>query len=207
MKTKLTLTAFSLLLAACGGEAGKNLDTGSFGNATMNNTLTHTGARGFTIELNTRFAEEVPAMVNFAFNEAILDDLAMDILTRQADWIKQFPEVTFRVYGHTDSVGDPDFNKRLGLRRAQAVVAFLATQGIDRNRLEALASFGETQPLVVSSGRERANRRTVTEVSGVVEMSSQTLDGHYASLLARDYVASAASASALTSEGSGGFSN
>ena len=78
------------------------------------------------------------------------------------------------------------------MRRAQAVVAFLSRQGISRSRLEAVVSRGETQPLIVTEGRERANRRTVTEVSGFVEDTPGELNGKYAEIIFRDYVASAA---------------
>ena len=113
---------------------------------------------------------------------------------QQADWIKQFPEVRFKVYGHTDLVGSQAYNRGLGLRRAQAVVRFLVSQGIDRSRLEAVASFGETQPLIVTEGRERRNRRTVTEVSGFVETNPALLNGKYAEVIFRNYVAGAATA-------------
>ena len=172
-------------------EAGSELDEGAFGNPTMNNMLLHTGQRSYAIDLSNRFAADVPATVNFAFNSSRLDATAQAALRKQAGWIRQFPEVRFRVYGHTDLVGGNAFNKRLGLRRARAVVSFLSSQGISRSRLEAVASFGETQPLVVTPDRERRNRRTVTEVSGFVKNHPLVLNGKYAQIIFRDYVASA----------------
>ena len=62
--------------------------------------------------------------------------------------------------------GSKEANKRLGLGRANRVVNYLISQGISADRLEAVASFGETQPLIVTEGRERRNRRTVTDVIG-----------------------------------------
>ena len=135
--------------------------------------------------------------VNFAFNSAELDAGARDTLREQARWIRQFPEVRFRVYGHTDAVGSDSYNKTLGMRRAQAVVAFLTSQGISRSRLEAVASFGETQPLIVTQGRERRNRRTVTEVSGFVQSHPIIMDGKYAEVVYREYINSAAPRSTL----------
>ena len=179
-------------------EAGGTIDSGSFGNATMNNTMAMTNRQGFLIDMSRRFSQEVSPVVNFAFNSAVLDAGAQDTLREQANWIRQFPEVRFRVYGHTDLVGSDAYNKNLGLRRAQAVVAFLAAQGISRSRLEALVSFGERQPLIVTEGRERRNRRTVTEVSGVVEKRAGELDGKYAQIIYREYVNSAMPASTLT---------
>ncbi|WP_415403818.1 OmpA family protein [Tateyamaria sp. SN3-11] len=201
--------ASSLALSACGPssdpvytqfyrESGALVDTGQFGNATANNTLIMTGERQYTFDLANRFASEVITTVNFAFNSATLDAGAQDALREQARWIRQFPEVRFRVYGHTDAVGSAGYNKRLGLARAKAVVHFLSTQGISRSRLEAVASFGETQPLIVTQGRERRNRRTVTEVSGFVKSNPTVLDGKYAQIIYRDYIKSGEAPSQLT---------
>ncbi len=172
-------------------EAGTLTDTGSFGNATLNNRLVMTGERQYTFDLANRFSSEVTSTVNFEFNSAQLDSAAQATLRQQAGWIRQFPEIRFRVYGHTDAVGSNRFNKTLGLRRANAVVAYLSSQGISRSRLEAVVSFGETQPLVVTQGRERRNRRTVTEVSGFVKRHPTVMDGKYAEIIYRDYIASA----------------
>ncbi len=171
--------------------AGSELDEGGFGNPTQNNMLVQTGQRDYTINLAHRFAAEVPSTVNFAFNSSTLDAQAQARLLKQADWIRQFPEVRFKVYGHTDLVGSAAYNKRLGMRRARAVVNFLIRHGISRHRLQAVVSFGETQPLIVTEGRERRNRRTVTEVSGFVKSNPLILNGKYAQVIFRQYVESA----------------
>ncbi|MDF3412974.1 OmpA family protein [Sulfitobacter sp. M57] len=179
-------------------EAGALTDTGNFGNATLNNRLVMTGERQYTFDLANRFASEVTSTVTFEFNSARLDATAQAILRQQAHWIRQFPEIRFRVYGHTDAVGSNRFNKALGKRRADTVVNYLSTLGVSRSRLEAVVSFGETQPLIVSQGRERRNRRTVTEVSGFVGRHPTVLDGKYAQIIYRDYIASAVPATLLT---------
>ena len=179
-------------------EAGSLTDTGDFGNSTMNNTLIQTGERQYAFDLANRFSSEVLTTVNFAFNSSTLDAGAIDTLREQANWIRQFLEIRFRVYGHTDAVGGAGFNKRLGQQRANAVVRFLTSQGISRSRLEAVASFGETQPLIVTQGRERRNRRTVTEVTGFVRSHQNVLDGKYAQIIYRDYLNSAVAPSQLS---------
>ena len=178
-------------------EAGALTDTGDFGNSTLNNTLIQTGERQYTFDLANRFSSEVLTTVNFAFNSSTIDAGARDTLREQARWIRQFPEIRFRVYGHTDAVGGASSNKRLGLQRANAVVRYLTTQGISRSRLEAVSSLGETQPLIVTQGRERRNRRTVTEVTGFVSTHQNVLDGKYAQIIYRDYLNSATAPSQL----------
>ncbi len=199
---KLLIAAAGLLaLTACSKqaqvyksyfqEAGSVVDGGNFGNANMNNHLVMTGQRSYVENLSNRFSNEVLSTVNFAFNSSQLDAAAQTTLREQAQWIRQFPEVRFRVYGHTDAVGSNGYNKRLGMRRARAVVSYLSTQGISRKRLEAVVSYGESQPLIVTQGRERRNRRTVTDVSGFVGTHPVVMDGKYAEVVYREYVKSA----------------
>lgn len=195
------IPAALLALAACDptapesrqffAESGVIADGGTFGDATMNNSLIHSGELSYIVALTRKFAADVPNTINFEFDSAQLGPEAQAILRRQADWIQQFPEIRFRIYGHTDLVGSDAYNQRLGLRRAQAAVAFLVSQGVSRSRLEAVASYGETRPLVYTEGPERANRRTVTEVSGHVSGRPAPLDGKYAEVIYREYVASA----------------
>lgn len=198
MIKNVALLGLCLTAAACDYEAGRELDRGSFGNSTLNNSLVMSGDRSYTLQLANRFAQEVPTTINFNFDGATLDSQSRAVLDQQATWIKQFPEVRFRVFGHTDSVGSSGYNKSLGLRRARAAVSYLSSRGINRSRLEAVVSFGETQPLIVTQGRERQNRRTVTEVSGFLKNTPSLLDGKYAQIVYREYIASAVPATTLT---------
>lgn len=199
MKIYLTSLLALVTAAACTPgtntffkEAGAVVENGDFGAATMNNQLTHTGAGNVAINLQRRFAAEVDTTVNFAFNSAVLDAEARATLAQQANWIRQFPEIKFKVYGHTDLVGSNAYNRRLGMRRAHAVVAFLSSQGISRSRLQAAVSLGETQPVVATPDMERRNRRTVTEVSGFARtVRDDELNGKYAEIIFRQYVESA----------------
>ena len=198
MLPKLLAATALLALTACGEaplswdqELGAEVDKGQFGNATMNNTLIQTGELSYTVALAERFAAEVPNTINFAFNSAELSAEAQQILQQQANFIKQFPEVRFRVFGHADKVGSTGYNQRLGMRRAQAAVAYLTSQGISRSRLEAVVSYGETRPLIDTTAAEVRNRRTVTEVSGFVKSHPLVLNGKYAAIIWREYVDSA----------------
>lgn len=205
MKPMHLLSALSLLaLTACGSEIiGSQVDEGGFGNSTMNNFLVQTGQINPVQALGERFAREVPSTITFAFNSAQLSPEARATLDQQANFIRQFPEVRFRVYGHTDAVGSDAYNRRLGQRRAEAVVAYFSSRGISRSRLEALVSYGETQPVIPTPGPEQQNRRTVTEVSGFVQRHPSVLDGKYAEIIFREYIVSAEPTPVLTA-GSGG---
>lgn len=201
MRLQITLlfaTAAFGLTACTNVPAGSDIDTGGFGNATMNNTQVMNGDLTAIVNLSQRFAAEAPTTVNFAFNSATLDATAQNTLRQQAAWIRQYPQVRFAVYGHTDKVGSDAYNKSLGLRRAKVAVNYLVSQGISRDRLQALVSYGETQPLIVTEGKERRNRRTVTEVSGFLKPREQFMDGKYALFTYDEYVRSASEAQVVT---------
>nr|WP_170807759.1 OmpA family protein [uncultured Ruegeria sp.] len=202
-KWMMTL-CLSVAVAGCTREAGYEIDSGAFGNATLNNIQVMNGELSYAQILAQRFAAEVPTQINFAFNSSQLDASAQRILAQQAAWIKQFPEARFRVYGHTDRVGSASYNQSLGQRRANSAVAFLVNQGVSRSRLEAVVSFGKSRPLIDTPNRDRRNRRTVTEVSGFVDNHPNLLDGKYAEVIYRSYVESAIPPSGLASETSVG---
>lgn len=172
-----------------GREAGSQIRDAGFGTATSTNALYHSGRLHYGQVLSQRFAQEVPTTLTFAFNSAELDAEAEAILRQQAAFMRHFPEVRFSVYGHTDLVGSAAYNHRLGQRRARAVVHRLVALGVERSRLDALVSLGETQPLVATEAETRRNRRTVTEVTGFVERHPAVLDGRYAQIVYRSYAA------------------
>lgn len=191
--TSVALAGFTLV--ACGSyagrEAGYEILESDLGVATATNVAVHSGELNgaYTANLTRKFASEAPASINFAFNSTQLDQTAQTQLRQQAQWIKAHPQIVFRVYGHTDKVGSNADNKRLGHRRAQAVVNYLVSLGVSRSKVKAVSSFGETRPVVLTEGASRANRRTVTEVSGFAgKGSASNLDGKYAKFVYDQYI-------------------
>ncbi|GGF65287.1 cell envelope biogenesis protein OmpA [Wenyingzhuangia marina] len=76
--------------------------------------------------------------------------------------MKEFDGVRFDVEGHSDSSGDDASNLKLSQERAQAVVDYLTSHGIDNWRLHAVG-YGETKPIAsnkTATGRA-LNRRVV----------------------------------------------
>lgn len=187
----LGLTAAPLAACSPNREVGSRVDEGTFGNPTAHNILVLTGQMPYVIDLSERFVADVPTTVYFPFNSTHLDAEARTVLLRQAAWMRHFPEVRFRVYGHTDLVGSAAYNRRLGLRRARTVVQFLVRNGVNRACLEAVVTRGQSEPAVQTADRERQNRRTVTEVSGFWQSHPMVLNGEYAAIVHRRYVDSA----------------
>ena len=72
--------------------------------------------------------------------------------------------------GHTDWIGTNAYNQKLGLRRAEAVKAYLVSAGIEKTRVYT-DSKGETQPVAsnkTAAGRAQ-NRRVEIEVVGTAK--------------------------------------
>lgn len=151
--------------------------------------------------LNDAFRAAAQDTVTFDFNRSALDGAARAALNQQVKWLKANPHVRMTVVGHADKVGSDAYNDRLGLRRARAVVAYLARKGISRGRLDALESRGEREPVVQTEERERRNRRTVTSVAGFERqyvgdgMDGQVAHSIYDTYQAAPIVAREASAS------------
>jgi len=82
-------------------------------------------------------------------------------LDEAAALINENPDGTIQVVGHTDSDGCAERNLELGARRAQAVVDYLVSQGVDLARLQAI-SAGEEELLIspeLSADDKQRNRR------------------------------------------------
>ncbi len=98
--------------------------------------------------------------VHFDYDMADIRPDAAEILRAKADILRASPAVRIRVEGHCDERGSNEYNQALGNRRAQAVVDFFASYGLDPSRFD-LVSFGEERPLVHASNEEAwaQNRR------------------------------------------------
>lgn len=67
--------------------------------------------------------------------------------------------------GHSDSIGDEDYNIKLSTQRAETVKELLVTAGIASECIETI-SYGESDPLVKSGDNvdESLNRRVELEI-------------------------------------------
>jgi outer membrane protein OmpA-like peptidoglycan-associated protein len=65
------------------------------------------------------------------------------------------------IVGHTDDVGDDDYNLNLSLQRAEAVRDYLVSEGVDASKI-ATVGMGESMPIASNSTPEgRAENRRV----------------------------------------------
>jgi len=82
----------------------------------------------------------------FDTDRAVLKPESEATLAQVLELLKGSPDLRLIVAGHTDSEGTDAHNQDLSLRRAQAVVTWLAGKGVSAGRLEP-AGLGESQPV------------------------------------------------------------
>jgi outer membrane protein OmpA-like peptidoglycan-associated protein len=104
---------------------------------------------------------------NFRFNQTALPDEAKSAIDQMVNQLKADPKNIFiEIEGHTDNVGDPLVNERIGLERAEAVQRYLYEQyQIPLHKMNVI-SYGEEKPVSPNNTRDgRAqNRRVVIKV-------------------------------------------
>lgn len=96
----------------------------------------------------------------FDFDSAKLRPEAMENLAQLAEIMGEDDNTELLIVGHTDSVGDEEYNQNLSERRAAMAATFMSTQGISRSRIE-VEGMGETEPIAdndTEAGRQK-NRR------------------------------------------------
>jgi len=99
--------------------------------------------------------------ISFDFDKAKIDDTSTVVLDIAADQLKQCPNITVRIDGHTDSTGPAEYNLGLSRRRAEAVKRYFVDHGVAPARLST-RGLGETDPIASNSTRDgRAQNRRV----------------------------------------------
>lgn len=117
---------------------------------------------------------DIASEVSFDFARADIKPSFRPTLDKVADVLKRYPKSIVHVVGHTDSVGSEAYNQRLSEQRAQSVVSYLASAGVQSDRLRA-EGRGETEPResnATEAGRQ-LNRRVELFVKPIVEGQEQ----------------------------------
>jgi len=104
---------------------------------------------------------------NFKFGKSELPDAAKARLDEVIKQVKADPKNIFiEVEGHTDNVGSPEVNERIGMERAEAVKRYLYEQHqIPLHKINVI-SYGEEKPVSPNTTKDgRAmNRRVVVKI-------------------------------------------
>lgn len=100
-----------------------------------------------TAETNAGARAGFDLLITFDLNSAELTQAARENLGEFAKALNdpQLSGAKFEVDGHTDARGEDGYNMALSERRAEAVVQYLASIGVDASKLVA-KGFGKSQP-------------------------------------------------------------
>jgi outer membrane protein OmpA-like peptidoglycan-associated protein len=142
-----------------GSKTGEGADAweGIPGRRSLDDALSRTGplpAGGVPIAM--------PGGALFDYDKADLRPDALDEMQKLGELVRRNPKATFRIEGHTDSIGSREYNLELSLRRAMAVKIWLVeAMRIDASRIETIG-FGPDKLLVPadrSIDEQQPNRR------------------------------------------------
>lgn len=106
-------------------------------------------------------------VINFAPGSAAIDPSSRDVLDALASVALRCDRFSIEVAGHTDNEGGRPLNMELSQQRADAVAAYLGSQGVAQDRLSA-RGYGPDRPResnTTEAGRAM-NRRIEFNVSG-----------------------------------------
>jgi outer membrane protein OmpA-like peptidoglycan-associated protein/polyisoprenoid-binding protein YceI len=102
--------------------------------------------------------------IYFASGSARLDQESDFMLGTVVDIVQRCPGLRLLISGHTDDDGSDAYNQALSEKRAQSVVDYLASRGVDRRRLYS-AGFGEAHPMVPNDSAFNKGRNRRIEFS------------------------------------------
>ena len=130
-------------------------------------------SKGCTIEKDTVIIiqpTEVESLVlsgdtNFEFNKSALLPSAYTALEGVVNTMTEHSGYKWEVGGYTDAIGSDNYNIKLSQQRAQSVVDYLVSKGVERNNLT-IVGYGEANPVATNDTDEgrSMNRRVEIKI-------------------------------------------
>jgi outer membrane protein OmpA-like peptidoglycan-associated protein len=100
--------------------------------------------------------------INFDFDRANIRPSEYETMFKVADILQTYPEAKVGISGHTDNIGDDEYNLKLSNARMNGVMNFLERHGLSQNRFFMPVAYGEWKPLTTNRNEpERARNRRV----------------------------------------------
>jgi outer membrane protein OmpA-like peptidoglycan-associated protein len=99
--------------------------------------------------------------IHFEFDKAVIKRASFPVLDNIVAILKSRDDVeSIRVEGHTDAKGSDEYNQNLSERRAAAVMEYLTSHGVPRNKLSSVGK-GESVPVAPNeiNGRDNPSGR------------------------------------------------
>jgi len=102
---------------------------------------------------------------NFEFNKSVLLPNAFVVLDSLVSTMMKHTDYKWEIGGYTDGIGSVNYNIKLSQRRAQAVVDYLVTKGVNSSNLK-VVGYGKANPIATNDTPEgrSMNRRVEIKV-------------------------------------------
>ncbi len=120
------------------------------------------------------FTQNVGDIVYFSTDQTDLTPEGQQILSKQAQWLQQYPQYTITIEGHADERGTREYNIALGAKRATSVRNYLAQNAIGAQRIRTI-SYGKERPVAVCNDIScwSQNRRAQTVLNSGGQVSQR----------------------------------
>ncbi len=89
----------------------------------------------------------------FAFDKSLIDDQYMSYLDEIVHKMIEYPALTLRLNGYTDSKGKESYNKELSLMRARVIQDYLKNKALFAERIS-VDGFGEDGPVAINTNAD-----------------------------------------------------
>ena len=100
----------------------------------------------------------------FDFNKANIKPEHVQEINSLAKQLNKYDLHKLKIVGHTDDIGNPEYNQKLSEERAQSVASIFVQQGFKQNDLTVVGR-GSSQPFVPNTSDEnRASNRRVAVI-------------------------------------------
>lgn len=110
--------------------------------------------------------------IRFDYDSSSINAMAREDILFNADVLRQNPDLSIQLEGHTDERGTAEYNMALGAARARAVQEVLMSLGVGGAKLDTI-SYGEEVPLDSSGTDEAWARNRRVHFSGFSPESAQ----------------------------------
>jgi len=87
--------------------------------------------------------------VLFDYDKSVIKAAAYPLLDEVVVILEKNPAMSIELQGHTDNIGNKEYNMALSMRRSNAVAKYLVDKGILRNRM-ATTGFGFEKPVALN---------------------------------------------------------
>ena len=119
------------------------------------------GSGALIVNTGDQLIVTLPEAITFDIDSSKVRYSLEDSIVRLSKNLNKYPTTSVEIIGHTDNVGEQDYNQKLSTRRAESVSTILAQNDVSRSRIKAYGR-GELEPAMSNeTSKGRASNRRV----------------------------------------------